>query len=319
MLIRDDAWYSFKARVEFIDDENLKDRSKRFIAITSGPFAVEIRYCEQCWKSYINNKNFQSVSGYGSRPGIDHIKNLFYRHINYIIFEEHEIRTLQSLRSDYVRMLNNHGLDSDGKSSYAKDLLITEFKDKIDFIPNSRRNGSELVYDTAGGRSYAEAIISSTGLSSEQIVRNAALRLNSEVSGLPSIPYPPYLNDLEKDEELTQLLLRLLTWLKNPSSESIDYSPGILSLASFLTSYIKNKPTLTAINLSVISHGLTKNKEFLYKHEIGISYKSVLMLRDFWTYNDLINTNFCPVEISEGSPCVVVVDNDDFNIRYINW
>ena len=111
-----------------------------------------------------------------------------------------------------------------------------------------------MVYDTAGGRSYAEAIISSTGLSS------AAVWLNSEVSGIPSIPYPPYLNDLEKDEELSQLLLRLLTWLKNPSSESIDYSPGILPLASFLTGYIKNKPTLTAINLSVISHGLTKKK-----------------------------------------------------------
>ena len=36
------------------------------------------------------------------------------------------------------------------------------------------------------------------------------------------------------------------------------------------------------------------------------------MLRDFWTYNDLTNPHFCPMEISEGSPCVVVVDNDDF-------
>ena len=172
-----------------------------------------------------------------------------------------------------------------------------------------------MVYDTAGGRSYAEVIISSTGLCSEQIVRNAAVQLNSEVSGIPSIPYPPDLNELEKDEELSQFLLRLLTWLKDPSSESIDCSPGILSIASFLTGYIKKKPTLTAINLPVISHGLTKNKElieFLYKHEIDISYKSVLMLRDFWTYNDLTNPHFCPVEISEGSPCVVVVDNDDF-------
>ena len=33
------------------------------------------------------------------------------------------------------------------------------------------------------------------------------------------------------------------------------------------------------------------------------------MLRDFWTYNDLRNPHFCPVE---GSHCVVVVDNDDF-------
>ena len=92
-------------------------------------------------------------------------------------------------------MLNNHGLDSNVKSSYVKDLLITEFKDKIDSIPNSRRNISELVYDTAGGWSYAEAIISSTALSNEQIVRNAVVRLNSEGSGIPSIPYPPYLNE----------------------------------------------------------------------------------------------------------------------------
>ena len=124
LLIRDDAWYSFKPHVKFIDDENLKDRLKRFIAITPDP--VEIRYCEQCWKSYINNKNFQSMSGHGSSPGIDDIKNLFYRHINYTIFEEREIRTLQSLRSRYVPMLNNHGVDSNVKSSYVKHLLINE-------------------------------------------------------------------------------------------------------------------------------------------------------------------------------------------------
>ena len=84
---------------------------------------------------------------------------------------------------------------------------------------------------------------------------------------------------------------------------------------SFLTGFIKNKPTQTATDLSITAHGLTKNKELielLYKHGVGISYKDTLMLRDFWTYNDLINSHFCPVEIPEDVPCVVIVDNDDF-------
>ena len=295
-MIRDDAWYTFKIHVEFIDEEDLKNRLKRFVDITNDPFAVEIRYCKECWDKYIsNNKGLSSECGYSSRPGIDHIKNLYYRHVHYTIFEEHEIRTLQSLRRDYVRMLNNYGLDSNAKSGYIKDMLIKEFQDLIGFIPTARKNLSELVYDTKGGRTYAEAIIKSSGLSNEQLIRNTAVRLHKQVSAIPVISFPPFLSDLEKDEECSPLLLWFLTWLKNPSAESIDHSPGTLSLASFVTGHLKNKPTLTSINLSVIVHGLTKNKELIelfHKHKIGISYKMLLLLRDFWTYTDLITPIF---------------------------
>ena len=257
-------------------------------------------------------KGLSSECGFSSRPGIDHIKNLYYCHVHYTIFEEHEIRTLQSLRNDYVRMLKNYGFDSNVKSCYVKDMLMKEFQDSIGFIPNARKNVSELVYDTKGGRSYAEAIITSSGLSNEQLIRNTAVRLHEQVAAVPDISFPPFLSDLEKDEEFSPLLLWFLTWLKNLSAESMDRSPGTLSLASFLTGYMKNKPTLTAINLSVIVHGLTKKLiKYLHKHKIG-SYKMLLRLCDFWTYTDLKNSHFCPIEISGKVPCVAVVDNDDF-------
>ena len=53
-------------------------------------------------------------------------------------------------------MMKNHGLDSDVKSCYVKDLLKKEFKDSIGFISNARKNVSELVFDTKGRKSYFE-------------------------------------------------------------------------------------------------------------------------------------------------------------------
>ena len=38
----------------------------------------------------------------------------------------------------------------------------------------------------------------------------------------------------------------------------------------------------------------------------------LLSLREFWTYNDLINSHFCPTEIARDKACIVVADNDDF-------
>ena len=152
LMIREDAWYTFKIHVEFVDNVELKDRLKRFLDVTSNPFAAEIRYCKECWNNYIyHNKGFLSESGYTSRPGIDHIKNLFYHHVHFTIFEEHEIRTLQIVQKDYVRMLKNYGFDSNVKSSYVKEMLMKEFQDRIGFIPNARKNVSYLVYDTKGG------------------------------------------------------------------------------------------------------------------------------------------------------------------------
>ena len=64
LMIREDAWYTFRVHVEFIADENLKDRLKRFIAVTDDPFAVEIRYCMKCWNQHItHNKGGHSGSG----------------------------------------------------------------------------------------------------------------------------------------------------------------------------------------------------------------------------------------------------------------
>ena len=135
LLIREDAWYTFKVSVEFINEKQLKDRLQRFIDITQDPFAVEIRYCIKCWKKYCK----KSVYEYSNRPDVEHIKNLYYQYVYNSIFEEHELRTLKCLTEDYKYMLKNLGLESDVKSGYVKDMLKKEFKDSIGFIANARK------------------------------------------------------------------------------------------------------------------------------------------------------------------------------------
>ena len=90
-----------------------------------------------------------------------------------MLFEENELRSLQSLLSDYKRVISMYGFLIDGvKSSYIKEILQCEFKDKICFHARPHRNFSELVYDTSDGGSYIEAALTSMGVSSDQLISN---------------------------------------------------------------------------------------------------------------------------------------------------
>ena len=137
------------------------------------------------------------------------------------------------------------------------------------------------------------------------------------VENVSTIQWPSFVAEVEEEEELSQHILYLLTWLKDPSRCKIDLNLTTHALTSLITKYLTGKRTTFSINLSTTVHGLTKNKELvdiLHKNGIGISYVDVLMLQDFWALNDLQLSPFCPFKIVNKIPAIVVVDNNDFKV-----
>ena len=143
-------------------------------------------------------------------------------------------RSLQSLLQDYNSIISRYGFPTSGvKSSYIKDILTREFGSKIGFHSRSRRNQSDLVYDTSGGGSYVEAALNSIGVSNEQLVHNVAERIRDDIKSIKLIQWPPRVEELE-EEELSPLLVQLLSALRG---KEVDLSPCTHSLTSLITQY----------------------------------------------------------------------------------
>jgi hypothetical protein len=281
------------------------------------PFALEIRYHLKCWLKYV--RSYQKMSEDDKLPRMQNVtlreaQTIFFDHTREVVFEEHELRSLQSLLRDYRSIISRYGFPTSGiKSSYIKDILAREFQGKIGFHSRPQRNQSELVYDTLGGGSYVEAALSSIGVSSEQLVCNVAERLRDDVKSVKLIPWPPRVEELEEEEEVSPLMVQLLSALRG--KKGVDLSPRTHSLTSLITQYIMKRPTTTAINATIALHGITRSKELVdsyYKLGMGISYPNVLLLRDVWTMHDLEQCSVCPIEITEGLPSISIIDNDDF-------
>lgn len=59
------------------------------------------------------------------------MKDLFFKHVDHIIFEEHEIRSLQFVLVYYKCIVDDYGYpDGDVKSTYHKIMLIYDYKKK---------------------------------------------------------------------------------------------------------------------------------------------------------------------------------------------
>ncbi len=149
-----------------------------------------------------------------------------------IIFTEREIRSLQSLLADYKRIVSDYGYAvGDVKSSFLKDLLNNEYKEKIGFKERSEVNKSEWVYDVEGGGDYIEAAITSFGISDEQLLKNLAPRLSKMIKDTSTVQWPPRIDHLEEGEEVCELLLKLLTWKtawkKRCRSQPCHIEPGL--------------------------------------------------------------------------------------------
>ena len=121
----------------------------------------------------------------------------------------------------------------------------------IGFKERSEMSKSVWVYDVGGGGNYIEAAISSFGISDEQLLQNVVQRLSKKIKDASTVPWPPRIDHLEEGEELCELLLKLLMWLKQPKRKTVDLSPATLSLASMITHHVTGQCTTTIINLGV--------------------------------------------------------------------
>ncbi len=318
LISYDHTWATFKLHTVTLQDQAMRDRINCLIeSAADDPYALEIRYHHKCWLKYV--RRYQKMSEDDKLPQMHNVtlreaRTMFLDHVRSVIFEEHELRSLQSLLRDYCSIVSRYGFPTSGiKSSYVKDILTREFQDKIGFHPRSQRNQSELVYDCTGGGSYVEAALLSIGVSSEQLVCNVARRLRDDINSVKHVPWPPRVEELEQEEELSPLMLQLLSALLG--KKGIDLSPTTLSLTSLITQYVSKRPTTTAINATVTLHGITRSKELVdsfYKLGMGISYSNVLLLHDVWAMHDLKQCSICPDEIAEKVPSISIIDNDDF-------
>ena len=334
LISYDRTWAAFKSHTVALEDQKMRDRINCLIDYAGNqPYALEIRYHKKCWLKYV--RKYEKMSEDDKLPHMQKItlreaQTIFFDHIRKVIFEEHELRSLQSLLRDYSSIIAQYGFPVSGvKSSYIKDILTREFDSRIGFHSRQQRNHSDLVYDMSGGGSYIEAALSSIDISSEQLVQNVARRLRDDITSIKLVPWPPRVEELEEEEELSPLLLQLLSALRG--KKGVDLSPSTLSLTSLITQYITKRPTTTAINATITLHGMTRSKELVDSYHrlgMGISYSNVLLLRDVWTMHDLERCSVCPDEVAEGKPSISVIDNDDFHndtltgggtAHYTNW
>ena len=83
-------------------------------------------------------------------------------------------------------------------------------------------NKSEWVYDTKGGGDYIQCAVESLGISDEQLIRNVTPRISKDIKDTSTIAWPQNID--EESEELSPLLMHLLTSLKHPNKSTVDIS-----------------------------------------------------------------------------------------------
>ena len=293
------------------------------ISALTDAFAADIYYHKHCWMQYVVNTQMRKDEEMHLQ-GVSYseMQTLFLRKVDEIIFTDHEIRSLQSLLQEYKDTANEYGFTvGDLKSSYLKEILVKEFGEAIGFKSRAERNRSELVFDTNGSGDYVESAMSSLGITDEQLLRNLAPRLSQKIRSEHSLNFPPRIDQLEDDENLSTDLLKLLYWMKNPEkSKSFEDDPLLTTLGSLITYYVTGKRTSSAISIAVLLHGMTRSKELVEMlHESGLcaSYKDVLLLYDTWALIDAEETLNCPPGIADDEPAIVIFDNDNFPIDTI--
>jgi len=110
-------------------------------------------------------------------------------------------------------------------------------------------------------------------------MQNMAKLLRKDIDSIRVVPWPPKVEELEQEEKLPPLIIKLLSALQG--KKGLHLSPNTLALTSLITQYVTKKPTITAINSTITLHSITRSKELVdsfYKLGMGISYPNVLFL-----------------------------------------
>jgi len=127
-LLRISTYRSFKLHTVYTEDQDMKERITRLVESTaalSDTFVADIYYHHSCWLTYVNYKDSSLENMHHQNVRMSDARILFFKHVESVIFKEHEIRSLQSLVSDYKRIISDYGfVAGDVRSSYVKELLI---------------------------------------------------------------------------------------------------------------------------------------------------------------------------------------------------
>ena len=253
-------------------------------------------------------------------------QSIFFDHVRTVIFQEHELWSLQGLFLDYRSIISRYGFPTSGiKSSYIKDLLIRECKDKICFQSRPQKNQGDLVYDMSGGGSYVEAALHSIGVSSEQLVYNVADRLRDDIKSIKLVTWSPRVEELEEEEELSPwwcncyLLCggwRQQTFLQAHAATRRHTPPHVATRChnSLITQYVLKRPTTTSTNATVTLWLDSQQGACWFILQAG--HGNTLQKRPsptrIWIMHDIERCSVCPDEIAEGEPSISIIDNDDF-------
>ena len=183
------GWREFRRHTIYVKEDLLRVRLSKLIETTSDAFAADIMYHHSYWMKHITNSQIDADEAmHLQNVTYSEMKHIFFKKIDQIIFEEHEIRSLQSLLQEYKQVAAEYGFSVGNlKSSYVKELLIKEYGDSIGFHERPERNKSEFIYDTNGRGNYVEAAFNSFGITDEQLFLNLAPRLGEHIKETPPL------------------------------------------------------------------------------------------------------------------------------------
>ena len=104
---------AFKRHTVLIEDRELRDRLTLLEDSTStisDPFANDIMWHHSCWRKYISQTQFAPDDAIHLQEiCLTEARICFFRQVDEVIFTEREIHLLQSLLSDYKRIVNDYG------------------------------------------------------------------------------------------------------------------------------------------------------------------------------------------------------------------
>ena len=128
----------------------MRRRITYLVDSTPDPFATDILCHKSCWTEHVLRKLNNLLEGSPLQNiKIDDARELFFRHVDGVVFKNREVRQLQWLVSDYKHVVGSYGLEVGNiKSGYLKLLLIKECCEQTGF---KEPCPSEWVYDFTGG------------------------------------------------------------------------------------------------------------------------------------------------------------------------
>jgi len=137
---------------------------------------------------------------------------LFFRHVDNVIFNEHEIRSLQALLADYKRIVGDYGYQlGDVKSSYLNELLIDEYQDTTGFKERREMYKSEWVYLWRSRWRWLHWCSNVIRHQRWTALAERAQGVSKRVKSTSTVPWPPNVDDMKEGEELCEFFVQP-TW-----------------------------------------------------------------------------------------------------------